>query len=129
MLLMPYSMDLRVRVINACESGMKLIKVAETFNVGRSTIRNLRKIKKERGSLEPIINYQKGHSHGITDYNAFRAYVDSNPDKSQEEIGEYFGVGSSTIGRTMQKINYSRKKRVKPTVNEMINSELLILMK
>ena len=65
---------------------MKLIKVAETFNVGLSTIRNWRKIKKERGSLEPIINYQKEHSHGIREYNAFRVYVDSNPDKNQEEM-------------------------------------------
>ena len=33
---MPYSMDLRVRVINAYESGMKLVKIAETFHVGLS---------------------------------------------------------------------------------------------
>ena len=107
---MPYSMDLRVRVINAYESGMKLVKIAETFHVGLSTISNWRKIKKERGSLKPIINYQKGHSHGIKDYQAFRDYVDANPDKTQEEMAKYFNVGSSTIGRALKKIHYSKKK-------------------
>ena len=73
-------------------------------------MRNWRKIKKERGSLKPIINYQKGHSHGIKDYQAFRDYVDANPDKTQEEMAQYFKVGSSTIGRALKKLHYSKKK-------------------
>ena len=68
-------------------------------------------------SLEPKTGFQKGHSHGIKDLAALREFVDKHPDYTQEEMGEYFSVGSSTISRTLIKIGYTRKKRAKPTQN------------
>ena len=116
-------MDLRVRVMNAVESGTKICKAAKIFNVCRHTITNWKRISIERGSLEPLSNFQNGHSHGITDLSAFKDYVDLNPDLTQEEMGEHFGVGSSTISRTLIKINYTRKKRAKLIKKEMKNLE------
>lgn len=85
-------------------------KAVEVYNVCKQTIYNWLKLEKEQGSLEPKTGFQKGHSHGIKDLTAFREFVDKHPDYTQEEMGEYFSVGSSTISRTLIKIGYTRKK-------------------
>ena len=41
----------------------------------------------------------------------FRELVALHGDYTQEEMAEIYKVGSSTIGRAMKKIGYSRKKR------------------
>ena len=112
---MLYSIDLRKRVIKAVKSNMSKHKAAEVYNVCKQTIYNWLKLENEQGSLEPKTGFQKGHSHGIKDLAAFREFVDKHPDYTQEEMGEYFSVGSSTISRTLIKIGYTRKKRAKPT--------------
>jgi transposase len=58
------------------------------------------------------------HSHGIKDLDQFREFVNNHPDYTQEEMAKHFSVGSSTISRTLIKIGYSRKKRVKPIQRE-----------
>lgn len=108
---MPYSLDLRKCVINAVKEGMTQLDASELFNVNPKTIYNWLKLEESTGSLEPITGFQKGHSHGIIDYNAFKEFVDVHPDYTQEEIAENFSVGSSTVGRTLKKIGYTRKKR------------------
>ena len=108
-----YSLDLRKRVMSAVHSGMQKKRVCEIYNICKQTIYNWLKVEKERGHLEPNNSFQKGHSHGITDLNKFREFIDSHPDYTQEEIAKYFSVGSSTVGRALKKIGYSRKKRVK----------------
>ena len=107
---MLYSIDLRKRVIKAVKSNMSKHKAAEVYNVCKQTIYNWLKLENEQGSLEPKTGFQKGHSHGIKDLAALREFT-------QEEMGEYFSVGSSTISRTLIKIGYTRKKRAKPTQN------------
>ena len=110
---MIYSIDLRKRVVAAVKSGMKKVAAEKLFGVTPPTIRAWLLLDKEQGHLTPKSGYQNGHSHGIKDLDAFRAYVDAHPDYTQEELADYFGVGSSTIGRTLVKIGYSRKKRAK----------------
>ena len=123
---MPYSLDLRKRVVAAIKSGMTSIQVSEIFSICRRTIYNWLRLEKEAGDLNPKTGFQKGHSHGITDHAAFRQFVDKHPDYTQEEIAAHFSVGSSTVSRVLQKISYSRKKRVKPTLKEMRKKEQLI---
>lgn len=110
---MHYSVDLRKRVIAAVHSGMKKKDICTRYDVCNQTIYNWLALEKAQGHLEPQTGFQKGHSHGITDHEAFRKFVDAHPDYTQEEIAEQLGVGSSTVGRTLKKIGYSRKKRAK----------------
>lgn len=117
---MPYSMDLRKRVIESVKSGMSKAKASHTFNVCKQTIYNWLERSETTGDIKPITNYQNGHSHGIKDLEAFKEYVDTHPDQTYEELALHFGVGSSTIGRNIQKIGYSRKKRVRPIPKEII---------
>ncbi len=101
----------------------------EVFLISKQTIYNWLNLQKERGTLDPITDFQNGHSHGIKDLDAFREYVDAHPDYTQEEFAKYFKVGSSTIGRTLIKIGYTRKKRVKPTPKEVKKNAKLIKQK
>ncbi len=110
---MPYSIDLRERAVAAVNSGMPKTKVCKLFNICRQTLYSWLFLKKTEGHLSPKTGYQKGHSHGIKDLDKFRKFVDLHADYTQEEIAEHYSVGSSTIGRAMEKIGYSRKKRVK----------------
>lgn len=103
---MPYSVDLRKRVLLAAQTGLTISEVCKIFNICKQTLYNWMALEKSQGHLKPHTGFQKGHSHGITDLVAFRAFVDLHPDFTQEEMASHFGVGSSTIGRTLKKIGY-----------------------
>ena len=126
---MPYSLDLRKRVVDAVHGGMKKTRVCEVYNVCRQTVYDWLLLEKKQGHLNPQTGFQKGHSHGIKDLEAFREYVDLHPDYTQEEMGKHYGVGSSSIGRALKKIGYSRKKRVKLTLKETNKKEEFIWTK
>lgn len=119
---MPYSLDLRERVVSAVRAGMKKATVCEVFSVCKQTVYNWLKLSEKDGDLRPITGFQNGHSHGIKDLNEFRNFVDKHPDYTQEEMAKHFSVGSSTISRTLIKIGYSRKKRAKPIQKETIKN-------
>jgi transposase len=108
---MPYSLDLRKRVVDAIHNGMQKKKASRLYNVSRQTIYDWLALEKREGHLNPQVGFQKGHSHGIKDLEAFREYVDLHPDYTQEEMAKNYNVGSSTIGRAMKKIGYSSKKK------------------
>lgn len=126
---MPYSLDLRQRVIDAVHSGMKKITVCELYSICKQTLYNWLALEAKQGHLKPITGFQKGHSHGIPDLAIFKEYVDEHRDHTQDELAEYFSVGSSTIGRAFKKIGYSRKKRAKPIQKEAKISEKITLKK
>ncbi|QBY44644.1 IS630 transposase-related protein [Arsenophonus nasoniae] len=110
---MSYSVDLRERAVKAVHEGMNKIKVCKIFNIARQTLYNWLYLEKIQGHLNPQTGFQKGHSHGIKDLNEFREFVAHHGDYTQVEMAEIYRVGSSTIGRAMKKIGYSRKKRAK----------------
>jgi len=122
-----YSVDLRKRVVRAVRAGMARTKASEMYSVCRKTIYSWLVLEERTGSLEPQTGFQKGHSHGITDLDTFRKYIDAHPDYTQGEIAEYFSVGKSTVGRMLKKIGYSRKKRVKPMPKDVKKSAKHIL--
>ncbi len=119
---MPYSVDLRERVVGAISLGMTRAKASAIYNVCQKTIYNWLLLEERTGSLEPKTGFQKGHSPGITDHKAFKQFVDDHADHTQEEIAQYFSVGSSTVSRTLKKVGYSRKKRAKLTWKEVKQS-------
>ena len=123
---MPYSLDLRKRVVSLVHSGMKTKEVCDLFSICRQTLYSWLNLEKNQGHLNPQTGFQKGHSHGIKDLNEFEEFVKKQADYTQEEMGKHYGVGSSTISRTLKKIGYSRKKRAKPTQSEVKINEKII---
>ena len=107
----PYPIELRTRVIEQTESGMKIVEASRLFNVHRETIATWIKIKKENSNCEAKKGYQKGHSHKIKNKEVFKEFIDKNKDKSCKELAHLWGkISASTIYNYLRIIGYSNKK-------------------
>jgi len=116
----PYSEDLRIRVLEAVDSGERVGNIAKRFNVCDKTLYLWRKQREERGTIKPITAFQKGHNHKITDLTAFKQFADENNSLTVKEMADKWGdVSPRTISRKLAKIGYTRKKRLMATKREM----------
>jgi transposase len=108
----PYSEDLRIRVLAEFDKKKLTIEEIKTlFNVDRKTIYRWRKRRTETGTISPIKNFQKGHSHKITDLEKFRIFVTNNSDLTTKEMAAIWGnITPYSIGRYLKKINFTFKK-------------------
>lgn len=115
---MPYSIDLRERVISAIDSGEKPGKVAERFKVNRGTVNNWVKLRKTTNDIKPKSGYQKGHSHKITDWVKFKDFAGRHKlftcprmvIEWEKETG--VKVSESVMLRALHKIEYTSKKKL-----------------
>lgn len=115
---MPFSTDLRKRVIAAVDSGMQVTQVAKVFKVSRKIIYVWQNLIKKNNSLEPKIGYQKGHSHLITDWDKFKEFANSNKECSSPQMivkwHQITGikVSESVMLRALKKIDFTSKKKL-----------------
>ena len=81
-----YSMDLRIRVLAACDSGMGSSEVAETFSVSRAWVKRLKQRRRETGEIGPRIQKHGPTSklHGYEDQ--LKAIIEEKPDRTLKEI-------------------------------------------
>jgi transposase len=116
-----YSTDLRKRVMSAVnENILKLKDIAERFKVNVKTIYDWRKQFKKTGNISPKTGYQKGHSHKITDLDAFKKFVEENSDLTSKEMAEKLGnVSPQTVLNRMKDINFTFKKNNSSMKNAM----------
>lgn len=117
-----YDLDLRRKVVEAVVlNGMKRCDVAEQFGLNRKTISDWLKRYAATGDVHPSAHNHHGHSHKITDWVAFRAFVEANPDKTQVEMAELWPekISDRTISRALKKIGFTRKKRATGTSSVM----------
>jgi transposase len=120
---MLHSLDLRIKAMKAIQSGLKKEEVSKIFNVCRKTIYNWINLEQQQGNLLATTGFQKGYSHKFKDYTKFKSYVNEHSDYTQEEIALFFNISSSTVSRALNKIGYSRKKKVKLTKKGMKKNE------
>jgi transposase len=115
-----YSLDLRQKVIDAIElDGMPKGEASQVFRISRNSIDLWFKQRAVSGSLAPQPRTRRGQGEKITDWEKFRAFVAANSDKTQAELAEAWGgVSQRTISRAMQKIGFTRKKKLTGTSNE-----------
>jgi transposase len=110
------STDLRERVITAVDNNMRITEAGKVFRVSRRVIYKWLDLRKETGSLAPKTGYQKGHSHKITDLDAFKIFVEANKHRTVKGmIVEWEKLNATTISessmeRTLKKIHYTSKK-------------------
>lgn len=89
----PYSMDLRERVIAACDAGQDTSEVAEEFGVSPAWVRRLKQRLRETGSIAP-----KPHGGGhkpILDEQArakLAEFLRSQPDLTLEELRQRLAI-------------------------------------
>ena len=110
-----YDIDLRRKVVEAVIlNGMKRYEVAEQFNLNRKTVSDWLKRYNATGDVQPSAHNHRGHSHKITDWDAFRTFVEANSDKTQEEMAELWPeqISDRTMSRALKKIGFTRKKEL-----------------
>jgi transposase len=109
-----YSMDLRERVVAACDEGVDTREeIAERFGVSVSWIRDLLKRRRETGSIAP--RPRGGGRPPAFDEAAagrLREAVRDSDDATLEELAEAAGVacGASAVHRALARLGITRKK-------------------
>lgn len=110
----PYSMDLRVRVVEACDarSGTRE-KIAERFGVSVSWIRRLLQRRKGTGSIAPLPQ-NAGRKPKLGDHQMKRLerIVARRPDATLQELKKHLGMAMSddALIRALRKLNLTLKK-------------------
>jgi transposase len=109
-----YSMDLRERVVAACDEGIDTrAEVAERFSVSESRIRRLLQRRREAGSIAP--KPRGGGQPPAFDPEAaerLRRAVAEGPDATLQERARAVGVMCSTsaVDRALKRLGLTRKK-------------------
>jgi len=111
---MAYSMDLREKVLAACDRGESTASVAARFEIGERTIRAYKRRRRETGDVRPG---KPGPTGPIklteADHQKLRELLAERPDMTLLELNDHMSasVAESTISRTLKKLGLSRKKR------------------
>lgn len=109
-----YSMDLRERVVAACdEGGATRERIAARFSVSLRWVRGLLKRRRETGSIAP--KPRGGGRPAAFDAAAagrLRAAVRADADATLEELGRAAGVACSAaaVYRALDRLGITRKK-------------------
>lgn len=112
----PLSRDLRERLVEAVEAGSSRRAAAERFGVSESCAIKLMQRWEQTGSLAP--GKMGGHKEHALAAHAERVagLVRAQPDITIDElhallVGEGIAVGRSAVGRFLQSLGLTRKKR------------------
>ena len=116
-----YSYDLRTRAIDMIENGSSVMAVKKLLKISRDTLYNWIKLKSITGDVVAGISGGHGHGHKVKDLEQFKNFINSNSGKTQAELAKLWitPVAPVTIGRYIQKIGFTFKKRPMGIVNAM----------
>jgi transposase len=120
----PFSIDLRKRVISSIDEGMSIENASNLFKISGRVIYKWLDLREEYKSLTPKSGYQKGHSHKLKDLDAFKDFVENNKYCTISEMkSKWFelkaqSISNTTIQRTLKKIGYTFKKKALITAKQ-----------
>jgi transposase len=121
--MMPYSMDLRLRVLQACDAGLPTRAAADKYEVSDSFVRKLKRRRRTTGSAAPATP-RRPPPGWAADADRIRAAVAQQPDLTLEELRGRLGVAYSlttlwratrALGLTVKKKSNGRPSRAAPT--------------
>jgi len=106
----PYSQDLRDRVLQAYDRGMKTKQIAELFSVSSSWARRVKQRRRETG--ETTHRRMGGPGVTVVDREQLAALVREHPDATLAELRSRLGVqcALSTLCVALKKMGLSFKK-------------------
>lgn len=106
-----YSIDLRQRVLAACDGGEPTKQVAQRFQVSPAWVRRLKQHRRERnGDIAPRSG---GGSRGFKiDRSRLAELVAQQPDATLVELRDRLGVAVTpwAVGKALQQLRLSYKK-------------------
>jgi transposase len=115
----PYSYDLRIRVMEQYNQGVRPTTLCKTFLISRDTFYQWKRRQEATGDVKAIVCYPKGRPCKIEDLAAFKVLVDQQKDQRLSSIAAVWSspISEATISRTLKKIGYTHKKRLMLTKN------------
>ena len=110
--MVPYSMDLRERVLAACDDGMGTAEVAEAFSVSPAWVRRLKQRRRATGSITPRTTTPGPKPTLAPHADRLRELVRDDPDLTAEEYRDRLGVGTApvTVWRMLRRLGLTHKK-------------------
>ncbi len=125
---MPYSEDLRERVLRHVDSGKSKMSAHKTFGVSRSSIDHWIKLRQRTGSLKAKKTYRRGPAPTINDLEAFASFAQRHNGCTlaqmalawERETGQKLTLMPFSIA--LRRIGWTRKKRVGATANGVLRS-------
>ena len=120
-----YSAKTRKEILNYYHNGHTFRETCSNFRISQDTL--ARWLKEEKAGT-PIVSKYRGKKPSI-DVKEFQQYVDANPDKTQSEMAEAFGVSQPTICYYLKKIGYVLKKKNSAMPNRTPSKWLYIRQK
>lgn len=109
-----YSLDLRKRVLAACDAGHGTKQVAEMFDVSPAWVRRLKQRRRELGTIEPLPGrYGRPWRLCDDDLCRLRELVDQHPDATLKELRDLLQVDAalSTLCDALGRMKLSFKKK------------------
>jgi transposase len=108
-----YSMDLRQRILSACDAGKKTRQVAQQFDVCESWVRRLKQRRRELGIIAPLPR-NAGRKPALDDAARarLREFIAARPDATLEEIRRGVGlkVSIGCLWGTLEQMGLRFKK-------------------
>jgi transposase len=112
----PYSTDLRVRVLDALDTGMSRLEAVRILQVSLGSIKRWVRLRRTSGDLNPL--RRSGRAPTITPdlYIQLRAQLEAAPDASgaehaaQSNADHGTALSAWTLGRAIRRLGWSRKK-------------------
>lgn len=116
----PYSYDLRQKVLQAIQQdGLKKCEASQLFRISRNTIDLWLKRQAQTGDFQPKPHKPHCTLQKITDWEQFLRFAQEHSEKTQAEMAALWPqpISARSISRALQKIGFTRKKRLTATVN------------
>ena len=110
--MVPYSLDLRRRVLKDCDAGTGTQAVAAKYAVSPSWVRKLKQQRRETGSIGPR-TATPGPKPALAPHaDRLREVVRDAPDLSAEEYRDRLGVDTApvTVWRMPRRLGLTHKK-------------------
>ena len=102
-----YDKKFREAVLNYIEKGHTIQEAHEVFEVGTTTIKEWKKLKKETGALE---NRPLNRTNRKICPDRLKAYIAEHPDSYLSEIAEVFNCTCSAVHYALKRLKITRKK-------------------
>jgi transposase len=110
--MVPYSMDLRTRVLRDWDAGMKADDVAAKYSVSRAWVHRLQQRRRETGSIAPRPQTRWRTPILTPDLPRLETLIAEQPDRTLAELQHALGTSASltTIWRAIEGLAITIKK-------------------
>lgn len=109
----PYLMDLRERVLRACDDGAGTRAVAERFAVSGSWVRRLKQRRREDGQVAPRSPRNARPPKLAAHADRLRQWITAQPDLTLAELRDRLGVAVAlaTLWAAVRRLGFTVKKK------------------